>query len=322
MTIVKDTNSPLVVVVGGTGTQGGSVVLALSESDKSYRIRTFTRNTAKPSAIVLSERGVQVVGLSLTANNKEAVFAAFEGAAYVFVLTATFSSGKHFDPGRETAEGELMIDAAKAAGVKGIVWSGLPSMASLSHGKYTQVCHFESKVRVSEYGRASGVPFVVLQAGGYASNMRTIMRPRKVAPDVWAVSLPIAPSAPIPLIDVHHDYGLFVRRAIEATVFPDRQTWAVFAEMLSSEDQVRQLSEATGKKVVFNQITSAAFVAGMTAAGMPVHLAVAFDELFAAIGEFGYYTEDAVQLGNCLGRRVRTWRDYVQVQVWDDVFDA
>ncbi|KAF7288784.1 hypothetical protein MIND_01424200 [Mycena indigotica] len=234
MTIVKDTDSPLVVVVGGTGAQGGSVVLALLESDKSYRIRTFTRDTAKPSSMALSRHGVEVVGLSLTADNKEAVFAAFEGADYAFLLT---NWAEHFDPGRETAEGKLMIDAAKAAGVKGIVWSGLPSMASLSRSKYTQVCHFKSKVLVSEYGRASGVPFVVLQAGGYASNMCTIMRPRKVAPDVWAVSLPISPSARIPLIDAHHDYGLFVRKAIEATVFPDKQTWAVFAEMLSSEDQ-------------------------------------------------------------------------------------
>ncbi|KAJ7052728.1 NmrA-domain-containing protein [Mycena amicta] len=229
MTITQDTNSPLVVVAGATGNQGGSVVRALIESEKAYRIRGLTRNALKPATKALKEKGVEIVAVSVTAENKDAVFKAFEGAHVAFLVTNWVDHG---EPTRQIAEAKLMIDAAKAGGAKGIIWSGLPSPAALSAGKYTQVVPFESKVLVAEYGRQSGVPFVDVQGGGYASDFLTTKRPRRIAPyaDVWQVSFPMAPSLEVPLLDAERDYGLFVRKVIEAEVFPDKATWAAWGE--------------------------------------------------------------------------------------------
>lgn len=85
MTISKDTSAPLVAVVGATGNQGGSVIKALAASKQPYRIRGFTRDTSKKAAQDLEKQGVEMVAVSLTVDNKEAVHQAFEGAAIAFV---------------------------------------------------------------------------------------------------------------------------------------------------------------------------------------------------------------------------------------------
>jgi NmrA-like family len=51
----------------------------------------------------------------------------------------------------EIAQGKLLVDTAKAAGVKHFVWSTLDS------SPYNAV-HWESKDRVDQYLKASGVP--------------------------------------------------------------------------------------------------------------------------------------------------------------------
>jgi uncharacterized protein YbjT (DUF2867 family) len=85
MTILQKPSAPLVVVVGATGTQGGSVINALIESDKPYRLRGLTRDTSKGAARKLVDQGVEMVGVSVSADNVEKVHQAFEGANIAFV---------------------------------------------------------------------------------------------------------------------------------------------------------------------------------------------------------------------------------------------
>lgn len=85
MTITKDSNAPLVVVIGSTGTQGLSVINALAESDKSYRIRGLTRDTSKYAAKALEERDVETFKVSLNADNLTGAKEAFQGANVLFV---------------------------------------------------------------------------------------------------------------------------------------------------------------------------------------------------------------------------------------------
>ena len=47
------TTKPLILVTGGTGLQGGSVIRFLQQ-DGGFRIRTITRNPTKDSAISTS----------------------------------------------------------------------------------------------------------------------------------------------------------------------------------------------------------------------------------------------------------------------------
>lgn len=55
----------LVVVLGATGKQGGSVVDALLKSSESYSVRAVTRNPNTDKGRALAARGVEVVAADL-----------------------------------------------------------------------------------------------------------------------------------------------------------------------------------------------------------------------------------------------------------------
>jgi len=213
MTISQEPSAPLVVVVGATGIQGGSVINALIESDKPYRLRGLTRDTSKPAARKLVDQGVEMVGVSIGTDNAKKVHQALEGASIVFGMTNFWD---HTDKQREIDDGILMINAAKAAKVELFIWSGLMSVTEASGGKYTHVDHFDGKAAITAYGRQSGVPFVDVQAGMYASNFTGALAPRKQADGSYAIALPFGPETVVPVIDMVSDYGLFVRQAIES----------------------------------------------------------------------------------------------------------
>ncbi|KAJ7162696.1 NAD(P)-binding protein [Mycena crocata] len=314
MTITQTSSAPLVAVVGATGNQGGSVVKALAESDKPYRVRAFTRDATKPTAQKLAEHGVEVVVVELVVENRDAVYKAFNGADVAFLVTNFWD---HFSAERETAEGKLLIDAAKAGGVSRIVWSGLPSISTLSGGKATHVYHYDSKAVVTAYGRACGVPFVDVQAGLYTTNFFNIPAwLLKQAEGSFAISWPVKPSMLWPIIDAARDYGLFVRAALEAEVFPDGGEVVAHGEMISSEGMAAQIAQTTGKKVVFAQISVEQFAQNHAAAGMPADLVVMMTDLFTFYRENGWAVKNGT---DGLARRPTTWAEFAGTADWSKI---
>lgn len=55
----------LVVVIGATGKQGGSVVDALLKNPESYSVRAVTRNPNSDKSCALAARGAEVVAGNL-----------------------------------------------------------------------------------------------------------------------------------------------------------------------------------------------------------------------------------------------------------------
>ena len=87
MTISKDADSPLFVVLGSTKGQGRSIIRELEVSSKPYRVRAITRNAAKPEAKELQDLGCEVVEIDVS--NADAAIKAFEGANVAFVMKST-----------------------------------------------------------------------------------------------------------------------------------------------------------------------------------------------------------------------------------------
>lgn len=85
MTISQDSSAPLFAVIGSTGTQGRSVIKALEESAKPYRVRAITRDTTKPAAKDLERIGCHLVKADV--EDAESLKAALTGAAYAFLMT-------------------------------------------------------------------------------------------------------------------------------------------------------------------------------------------------------------------------------------------
>ncbi|KAJ7893733.1 NAD(P)-binding protein [Mycena olivaceomarginata] len=317
MTITQAASAPLVAVVGATGAQGGSVIKALSESDKPYRIRGFTRDATKAAAEALKKQGVEMVTVNLVVENKEEVYKAFTGADYAFLVTNFW---EHFSQEREISEGKMLIDASKAAGVKGVLWSGLPHVAKLSGGKYTKVANFDGKALVTEYGRASGVPFVDVQAGFYTANFfGNYGLLVKQTDGTYALPWAMKPATVMPMIDMENDYGLYVRWVLEMPVFPDGLEVRTSSENITPEEMARQISEGTGKTVVFKQISGEEAVRGLVSLGYPPAGSAEIVQGFLFFDEFGLYGGAETTSTEGLARPTRTFAEFVKSADWSKV---
>ncbi|KAJ6573162.1 NAD(P)-binding protein [Mycena vulgaris] len=300
MTFTSDSSAPLVVVVGITGNQGGSVARALLESDRPYRIRGLTRDVTKPAAQKLAQAGAEVVALSLTVGNEDSVHAVFNGADIVFAVTNFL---EHMDKEREIAEGKLMVDAAKSAGVKLFIWSALESFTALSAGRL-------SPPEITTYARASGIPLAIVQAGYYATNILDAHAPYALhaqADGSFAFRLPMAGTTRVPLIDVAADYGLYVRAAIESPTL-GAGSEVLSGRLISLDEIIAQLSEVTGHKIVYSQIDRAQFSAAFPFPPM----APAITDMFQAYEEIGYYGPKTLTSEEILARKPNSWRQFLE----------
>ncbi|KAJ6542599.1 NAD(P)-binding protein [Mycena capillaripes] len=316
MPLSSSLDAPLVVVVGSTGNQGGSVIQALTESDRPYRIRGLTRDVKKPAAQTLAGQGVEMVNVDLTVGNGAAVQQAFAGADIVFIVTNFW---EHLDKDREVAEGKAMVDAAKDANVGLLVWSGLESVSQISRGKYTHVDHFDSKAEITAYAHQSGVLLLIVQAGAYSINhLRShALKPVKQADGSYALCFSVDPGTLFPVIDVFHDYGIFVQEGIESQVFGPGAEVLACSEEISVEEMATQLGQITGKKVVYKQISDEEFMAATKASP---RIALELLEMMKYFEEFGYFgAKDTKPSRQHLCRAPRTWADFVRATDWSSI---
>ncbi|KZV80219.1 NAD(P)-binding protein [Exidia glandulosa HHB12029] len=324
MTIVQDTTAPLVVVVGATGIQGGSVIRTLAASDKPYRIRGLTRDASKPAAKSLVQEGIEVHTVNLVVENASAVKAAFQGADIAFLVTNFW---EHLDMAREVAEGKLLVDAAVEGGAKRVIWSGLESFSDATNGRLTHVDHFEGKADITKYAKAklagTGVAFNLVDAGLYMSNMvnpGAMVGPRAKGDGTYVIALPCAKETKLPWIDMAADYGSFVRLAIEDAEYARGGDIFTSSEELSWTEIVNQLSEVTGKTVVFESVEPEAYKERLVALGTSERLALEFRDNFVGFGEVGYYAGRQSTAYDKLAKKPRAWKDFVVAHDWSSIF--
>lgn len=168
---IMSSGKPLLVVLGATGNQGGSVVAHfLSLSPSPYTIRAVTRDTSSAKAVSLASQGVEVVAGNF--DNPQSLDAAFSGASVIFSVTdfvyamtssevreKAAASGKSagvYARDYEAQQNKNIIDAvAKVSTVERFIFSSLPSTTKLSGGKYANVYFYDSKAAAEEYGKST-----------------------------------------------------------------------------------------------------------------------------------------------------------------------
>lgn len=188
----------IIAVVGATGAQGGSLVRAiLSEPESGFTARAITRDVNSDKARELAKLGAEVVAADV--DDKESLRKAFEGAYGAYCVTFYW---EHFSPEKELAHAKNMADAAKAAGVKHVIWSTLEDtrkwvplsddrMPTLM-GKY-KVPHFDAKGEADAYFTASDLPVTFLHTSFYWDNFIYFgMGPQKGADGKLTITFPMA----------------------------------------------------------------------------------------------------------------------------------
>jgi uncharacterized protein YbjT (DUF2867 family) len=166
----------IIAVLGATGAQGGGLVRAiLADPNSPFAVRALTRDTTSDSAKALAKAGAEVVAADV--DSTDSLTKAFEGAYGVYGVTFFWA---HFSPDREIANAKSIAEAAKAAGVKHVIWSTFEDsrdsiplsddrMPTLG-GEY-KVPHFDAKAAANHFFTDLGVPTTFLLTSFYWDNL-------------------------------------------------------------------------------------------------------------------------------------------------------
>jgi len=217
-----------ILVSGATGQQGGAVARHLLAAG--WAVRALTRDPAKPAAQALAARGATVVRGDL--NDRASVERAVAGASGVFSVQNYYEAG---GAEGEIRQGVALADAAKAAGVRHLVYSSVGSA-----DRRTGIPHFESKARIEEHVRGLGVPYTILRPVFFMDNW------------AWArdairggvLAQPFDPDKPLQQVAVD-DIGAFA-----ALAFADPATWRGRAVDLAGDELTMPQSAEVFARVI------------------------------------------------------------------------
>jgi uncharacterized protein YbjT (DUF2867 family) len=206
----------IIAVLGSTGSQGGSLAGAiLADTSGGFACRAITRDPSKDKGKALAAKGAEVVKADI--DDVESLKAAFAGAYGVYGVTNFW---EHFSGEKEKAQAKNIADAAKAAGVKHVVWSTLEDTRKLMaaddkrmpmlQDKY-RVPHFDAKAEAN--ASFAGLPVTFLVTSFYWDNLYMFgMAPKKGADGTysWAFPMGNAKMAGIAAEDIGKvAYGIF-----------------------------------------------------------------------------------------------------------------
>ncbi len=226
----------LILVSGATGNQGGAVARRLLE--RGFRVRALSRDTQKPEAQALAEAGAEVVRGDL--NDRSSVDQALEGAYGVFSVQNFYEGGYEV----EVRQGKTLADAAKAAGVRHVVYSSVGS----AH-RETGIPHFDSKGEIEEYKRQTDLPYTILRPVFFMQNWE-MMRDQILD---GTLAQPLDPEKPLQQVNVE-DIGAFAAMAFEN---PDE--WLgrevdLAGDELTMPEVAETMSQVTGREISYYQV--------------------------------------------------------------------
>ncbi|MEV7253129.1 NmrA/HSCARG family protein [Streptomyces cyaneofuscatus] len=193
------TDQKIILVLGGTGNQGGATARELLS--RGWSVRALVRDPDKPEAQALKELGAVLVRGDL--EDVASLRAAAEGVYGIFSVQALA-----YEPETLAAEvrhGKAIADVAKEAGVTHFVYSSVGGAE-----RETGIDHFESKAEIERHIKALGLPATILRPVFFMNNLLHFA-------DVEGervMSLPVKPDKPMQFI-ASDDIGVFAADAFD-----------------------------------------------------------------------------------------------------------
>ena len=240
----------LITVFGATGQQGGAVARALLTSG--FAVRAVTRNPDSEKALALEKAGAVLFKGDLA--DRSTIDGAVAGSYGVFLVTDYFSifHQLHDDSlnaeAEEIAQGKAVADACLRAGVKHVVYSGLPGAKDIVHHR---VPHLDGKAVVESYLDEVGLPNTSVRYPFYYENFTSDTKGEPQPDGTYIVTLPM--NGPMHAISVD-DGGPIV-----AAVFnnPDEfigRKIGITGDRKSFDEYVAVISKVTGKTIKYKQV--------------------------------------------------------------------
>jgi uncharacterized protein YbjT (DUF2867 family) len=187
-----------ILVTGATGTQGGAVIRHLRE--KGFPVRALTRNLDTPKARALMNQP----GLEIARGDYEdpsSLRSALDDVYGVFAVQTPYESGVE----AETRQGITLVDAAHRSEISHFIYSSVGSA-----DQSTGIPHFESKWKIEEHLRGTGMPYTIVRPVYFMENWLSM----KDQIAQGQLSLPLTPDTKLQQVAAD-DIGAFVTLAFE-----------------------------------------------------------------------------------------------------------
>lgn len=155
-----------IAVFGATGQQGGAVVDALLA--RGARVRALVRTPESDRAQALAARGVELATVRI--DDPASTVAALEAVDAFYFMTPEANSLEEVE--EEVRVGTALVDAAAAARVPHVVFNSV-----FGADRETGVPHHDSKHRIEEYLKLSGLRATMVRSTAFMENFATVMAP-------------------------------------------------------------------------------------------------------------------------------------------------
>lgn len=279
----------MIAITGASGQLGRLVIEDLLKTVKAEEIVAVVRNPAKVDDF--ASRGVQVREADY--GDVSALAKAFSSVEKVLLISSS-------EVGQRATQHNNIIVAAKQAGVKLIAYT------SLLHADKSPLALAEEHIVTEQQLKASGVPFALLRNGWYTEN--------------YLASVPPA---------IQH--GVFIGSAGEGKIASATRAdyAAAAAKVMTLDNQAgkvyelagdhgwtltelaAEVSQQSGKPVVYQNLNEADFKAALQGAGLPEGFAALLANSDAGAEKGGLF-DDSHQLSKLIGRPTTPLRDSVK----------
>ena len=251
----------VIAVIGATGSQGGGLCRAILEDPTGgFACRAVTRDPSKDKALALASKGAEVAKADL--DDVASLEKAFAGAHGAFCVTNFW---EHFSAEKEKAQAQNLATAAKAAGVKHVIWSTLEDTRKLMapgdarmpmlQEKY-RVPHFDAKAEADAY--FAGLPVTYLVTSFYWDNIYAFgLNPKKAADGSYSWVFPMGDKRLAGI--AAEDIGRVAYAIFKAGSQYAGKTVGIAGEHLTIEQMTATLSRGLGIKVKYQAVEPDAY---------------------------------------------------------------
>jgi NAD(P)H dehydrogenase (quinone) len=278
----------MIALTGATGQLGQFVVEALLKTVPAKEIVAIVRNPAKAEA--LGKQGLIVRQGDY--NDQAALTQALAGVEKLLLISSS-------EVGQRAAQHRNVINAAKAAGVKFIAYTSLLHADTSPLGLHVE--HVETEKLLAE----SGIPFALLRNGWYSENYLA-SAPAALAHGVF---LGAAGEGKIASA-TRADYAAAAARVISEEGHAGKVYELAGDSAWTLSELAALLSEASGKKVVYQNLSEADFAAALKGAGLPDGLAEMLADSDIGASKGGLF-DDSQTLSKLIGRPTTSIADSV-----------
>lgn len=235
----------------------------------------------------MAQKGCEVVTADLS--DASSVTKAIQRSFAVFSVTDFWS---YMNKDTEVQQGKAVADASKAAGVKHLVWSGLPHVTNLTNVQLKHVSHFDGKAEVTEYIesiKGSDMAATYFMPAYYLSNLVGVIKP--AGEGQFAMTLPFGDGdkTQVPVIDISEDTGTYVAAILAAdSATVNGKSFQGVSSWTTPNEIVQTLSQVTGKQLKYNDIDAEKW-----SGFLPRKVSAELKENMLLVRDYSYYGKGA-----------------------------